>query len=133
MPRFQCFLFLKRWIKDNEKWYMSTIKNGQILLYCQFNKIIKGPGTSFCACLQHAANNMLEIFVIQHTSIWPKFILIGLIITRKQVKRYLSHQNESYLKGFQQKNNFALSDAKDKTSGLLNWGGIVNLSLLTAL
>ena len=26
---------------------MSTIKNGQILLYCCFNKIIKGPGTSF--------------------------------------------------------------------------------------
>ena len=26
---------------------MPTIKNGQILLYCHFNKIIKGPGTSF--------------------------------------------------------------------------------------
>ena len=26
---------------------MLTIKNGQILLYCYFNKIIKGPGTSF--------------------------------------------------------------------------------------
>ena len=26
---------------------MSTIKNGQILLYCHFNKIIKEPGTSF--------------------------------------------------------------------------------------
>ena len=26
---------------------MSTIKNGQILLYCDFNKIIKGSGTSF--------------------------------------------------------------------------------------
>ena len=26
---------------------MSTNKNGQILLYCHFNKIIKGPGTSF--------------------------------------------------------------------------------------
>ena len=26
---------------------MSTIKNGQILLYFRFNKIIKGPGTSF--------------------------------------------------------------------------------------
>ena len=25
---------------------MPTIKNGQILLYCHFNKIIKGPGTS---------------------------------------------------------------------------------------
>ena len=26
---------------------MSTIKNDQISLYCHFNKIIKGPGTSF--------------------------------------------------------------------------------------
>ena len=26
---------------------MSTIKNDQILLYCCFNKIIKGPGTSY--------------------------------------------------------------------------------------
>ena len=26
---------------------MSTIKNNQILLYCHFNKIIIGPGTSF--------------------------------------------------------------------------------------
>ena len=26
---------------------MSTIKNGPILLYCHFDKIIKWPGTSF--------------------------------------------------------------------------------------
>ena len=26
---------------------MSTMKNGQISLYCHFNKIIKEPGTSF--------------------------------------------------------------------------------------
>ena len=26
---------------------MSTIKNGQISLYCYFNKITKGSGTSF--------------------------------------------------------------------------------------
>ena len=26
---------------------MSTIKSDQILLYCHFNEIIKGPGTSF--------------------------------------------------------------------------------------
>ena len=26
---------------------MSTIKNGQIAQYCNFNKIIKGHGTSF--------------------------------------------------------------------------------------
>ena len=26
---------------------MLTIKNGEISLYCHFNKIIKGPGTIF--------------------------------------------------------------------------------------
>ena len=26
---------------------MSAIKNSQISLHCHFNKIIKGPGTSF--------------------------------------------------------------------------------------
>ena len=26
---------------------MSTIKNGQISLYCHFNKTVKGPGTTF--------------------------------------------------------------------------------------
>ena len=26
---------------------MSTIKNAQMSPYCHFNKIIKGPGTSF--------------------------------------------------------------------------------------
>ena len=52
---------------------MSIIKNGQITLYCQFNKTKKGPGTS----LQYQAKNILELFVIQHTSIWPSFILIG--------------------------------------------------------
>ena len=30
-------------------------------------------------------------------------------------------------------NNFAVSDAEDKTSGLLNWGGIVDLPLLRTL
>ena len=26
---------------------MSTVKNEQMLLYCHFNKTIKGPGTKF--------------------------------------------------------------------------------------
>ena len=46
---------------------MSTIKNGQILLYCNFNKIIKGPGTSFQFLA--LSQNMLEMFAVQHTSI----------------------------------------------------------------
>ena len=32
---------------DNLNWRISTTKNSQILLYFRFNKIIKGPGTSF--------------------------------------------------------------------------------------
>ena len=60
---------------------MSTIKNGQILLYCHFNKIIKEPGV--VSSLQHSAKNMSEMFAIQHTSISPNFILIGLSIQKK--------------------------------------------------
>ena len=47
MSRFQCFIFLKMWITGNYKWWMSTMKNDQMSLYCHFNKIIKGPATSF--------------------------------------------------------------------------------------
>ena len=52
---------------------MSTIKNDQISLYCQFNEIIKGPGTSFQSPVvkqKHVRN-----FVIQHTSIWPILVV----------------------------------------------------------
>ena len=43
---------------------MSTIKNGQILLYCHFNKIIKEPGTSF----QSPAFNQKHIRNVCHTA-----------------------------------------------------------------
>ena len=43
---------------------MSTIKNGQILLYCHFDKIIKGPGTSF----QPPAFNQKHVRNICHTA-----------------------------------------------------------------
>ena len=52
---------------------MSTIKVGQILLYCHFNKIMKGPGTSF----QSPPLNQ------KHTSISPNVILIALRIQKK--------------------------------------------------
>ena len=45
---------------------MTTIKNDQILCYCQFNKIIKEPGTNFQSA---AFSQKMEMFVIQHTSI----------------------------------------------------------------
>ena len=46
---------------------MSTIKNDRILLYYHFNETIKGPRTSFHSLA--LSKNMLETFVIQHTSI----------------------------------------------------------------
>ena len=62
---------------------MSTIKNGQISLYCQFNKIIKGPWTSFQspALSQKHARNVCHT---AHTSIWPNFILIVRAYSRKE-------------------------------------------------
>ena len=43
---------------------MSTIKNGQISLYCDFNKIIKGPVTSF----QSPASSQMHIRNACHTA-----------------------------------------------------------------
>ena len=43
---------------------MSTIKNGQILLYCHFNKITKEPGTSF----QSAAFSQKHVRNVCHTA-----------------------------------------------------------------
>ena len=47
---------------------MLTIKNGQILLYCYFNKIIKGPGTSFQSPVlnqKHVRNIRLQAYLIK--------------------------------------------------------------------
>ena len=43
----QRFIFLESWKIDIKKLYIVTIKNCQISLYCNFNEIIKEPGTSF--------------------------------------------------------------------------------------
>ena len=43
---------------------MSAIKNGQILLYCHFNKMIKKPATSFQS--PDSAKNMLEMCHTAH-------------------------------------------------------------------
>ena len=48
---------------------MSTIKNDQISLYCHFNKIIKGPGTSF----QSSALNQKHVRNICHTAYYLLF------------------------------------------------------------
>ena len=42
---------------------MSTIKHGQIMLYCDINKIIKGPETSF----QTTAMNQKHVRNVCHT------------------------------------------------------------------
>ena len=42
---------------------MSTIKNGQILLYCHFNNFIKEPGTSF----QFPASSQRHVRYVCHT------------------------------------------------------------------
>ena len=42
---------------------MPTIKNGQILLYCHFSNIMKGPGTSF----QSPALSQKHVGKIFHT------------------------------------------------------------------
>ena len=65
---------------------MSIIKNGQISLYFHFNKIMKIPETSFQSpALNQKMFEMFEMFVIQHTSIWPNFIFIVLRIRKKSI------------------------------------------------
>ena len=63
---------------------MATNKNGHILLYCNFNEIIKGPGTSFQSPAL-SQKNMLEMFVIEHTSTSANLILIVLRIQKKGI------------------------------------------------
>ena len=41
-------------------------------------------GLELVSSLQYRARNMLEMFVIQHTSIWPNFILIVLRIKKNK-------------------------------------------------
>ena len=45
---------------------MSTIKNDQILLYCDFNKVIKEPGTSF----QSPTFRQKHVKNVCHTAQW---------------------------------------------------------------
>ena len=45
--KFSVLHFLKGWIMENWKRWISAPKNWQVLLHCHFIKIVKGPGTSF--------------------------------------------------------------------------------------
>ena len=40
-------------------------------------------GLELVPSLQHWAKNMLEMFVIEHTGVWPNFILIVCSIEKK--------------------------------------------------
>ena len=60
---------------------MSIFQDGQTLLYCRFNKIIKG--LELVSSLQHWAKNTLKMFVMEDISIWPSFILIVLGFQKK--------------------------------------------------
>ena len=44
--------------------------------------IISSKGLELVSSLQHWTKNMLEMFVIQHTSIWPNLILVVLRIQK---------------------------------------------------
>ena len=69
MTRSKCFIFLARWI--------GTFKNGK----CQLLKIAESRYTvilikikkrlELVSSLQHGAKNMVEMFVLKYTSIWP--------------------------------------------------------------
>ena len=56
---------------------------------------------------------------------------LRLVLEEKQVKRYLSHQDQ-FLEKFSA-NSFALPDAEDNTPVPLNRGGITDLPLLRTL
>ena len=58
------FRYFEKLNKGMLKCYMSNMKKGQISLYCRFNKIIKGPGTSS----QSLALNQKHIRNVCHTA-----------------------------------------------------------------
>ena len=64
---------------------MSTVKNGQVSPYCHFNKIIKGPGTSF----QSSALNQKHFRKVCHLA-----------------RYYLTKTHFDCTEGFKYKRNF---------------------------
>ena len=65
---------------------MSTIKNGQISLYCHLNKIIKGPGPilQFSALSQkHVRNVRLAAYILEFNQI-PFLIVLRIKLTTEK-------------------------------------------------
>ena len=65
MSRFWCFIFFEKLNKKHLKMLMSTIANGQTLLWCDLNKIIKGSVTSF----QSPALSQKHVRNVCHTAL----------------------------------------------------------------
>ena len=85
---------------------MSTMKNGQILPYCNFSKIIKGPGTSFQSPTlnqkhvrngSHTAQQYLTKYYFDSTQdvampMMTSQILKSVDFTKTQKSRYLEDE-----------------------------------------
>ena len=74
---------------------MSAIKNGQISLYCHFNKIIQGPGTSFQSA-ELSQENVRNVYHISNCNFHYVAILMmmsqilkSVDFTKTQKSRYL--------------------------------------------
>ena len=73
---------------------MSTIKNGPISLYCHFNKIIKGPASSF----QSPALSRKYVRIVCHTvhCYLTKFHFDSTSDSKESIKVYLPLWSNAY-------------------------------------
>ena len=82
---------------------MSAIKNGQISLYCNFNKIIQGPGTSFQSA-ELSQENIRNVYHISNCNFHYVAILMmmsqilkSVDFTKTQKSRYLESKTLFFL------------------------------------
>ena len=72
----------------------QQLKIGRSLKYCHFIKIIEV--LEIVSSLQHQAKNMLEIYAIRYTSIWPHFMSIVRRIKKKISKNVTTIRRSVY-------------------------------------
>ena len=72
----------------------QQLKIGRSLKYCHFIKIIEV--LEIVSSLQHQAKNMLEIYAIRYTSIWPHFMSIVRRIQKKISKNVTTIRRSVY-------------------------------------
>ena len=82
---------------------MLTIKNGQISLYCYFNKIIKGSGTSFQfpGLSQTHARNVCHYLGFKRKKHNRNFHYVAMSMMRSQILKsvdFTKIQRSTYLK-----------------------------------